>query len=200
MYARAHTHTPTHTHIRDKAYRRVSTADHVLVHRCFNITDRHERQQTGDRETVTTIRYQVLGLYMYIYIYRERERDVYIYIYIYREREREREYDSRRAFVVHSDTKRPKVENMERRPVIIKHRTQPRRTSRIAGRPARDVWKHELYEAKARQIIRKCEILKQMTREARKRIYHLGKLKKGHPKSPDVSNGNSRAESRSVWR
>ena len=113
------------------------------------------------------------------------------------------EYDSRRAFVVHSDTKRPKVENMERRPVIIKHRTQRRRTSRIAGRPARDVWKHELYEAKGRQIIRKCEILKQMTREARKRIYHLGKLKKGHPKSRDVSNGNaatSRAESRSVWR
>ena len=49
------------------------------------------------------------------------------------------EYDSRRACVVHSDTKRPKVENMERRPVIIKHRTQRRRTSRIARRPARDV-------------------------------------------------------------
>ena len=113
------------------------------------------------------------------------------------------EYDSRRAFVVQSDTKRPKVENMERRPVIIKHRTQRRRTSRIARRPARDVWKHELYEAKGRQIIRKCEILKQMTREARKRIYHLGKLKKGHPKSQDVLNGSaatSRAESRSVWR
>ena len=113
------------------------------------------------------------------------------------------EYDSRRAFVVHSDTKRPKVKNMERRPVIIKHRTQRRRTSRIARRPARDVWKHELYEAKGRQIIRKCEILKQMTREARKRIYHLGKLKKGHPKSRDVSNGSAatrRAESRSVWR
>ena len=112
------------------------------------------------------------------------------------------EYDSRRAFVVHSDTKLPKVENMERRPVIIKHRTQRCRMSRIAGRPARDVWKHELYETKGRQIIRKCEILKQMTREARKRIYHLGKLK-GHPKSPDVSNGNaatSRTESRSVWR
>ena len=29
------------------------------------------------------------------------------------------EYDSRRGFVVHSDTKRPKVENMEWRPVII---------------------------------------------------------------------------------
>ena len=101
------------------------------------------------------------------------------------------ECDSRRAFVVHSDTKRPKVENMERRPVIIKHRTQRRRTSRIARRPARDVWKHELYEAKGRQIIRKCEILKQMTREARKHIYHLGKLKKGHPKSPEVSNGNA---------
>ena len=113
------------------------------------------------------------------------------------------DYDSRRAFVVQSDTKRPKVENMERRPVIIKHRTQRRRTSRIARRPARDVWKHELYEAKGRQIIRKCEILKQMTREARKRIYHLGKLKKGHPKSRDVSNGSAatrRAESRSVWR
>ena len=113
------------------------------------------------------------------------------------------EYDSRRASVVHSDTKRPKVENMERRPVIIKHRTQRRRTSRIARRPARDVWKHELYEAKGRQIIRKCEILKQMTREARKRIYHLGKLKKGHPKSSDVSNGSAatrRAESRSVSR
>ena len=51
-------------------------------------------------------------------------------------------YDSRRAFVVQSDTKRPKVENMERRPVIIKHRTQRRRTCRIAKRPARDVWKH----------------------------------------------------------
>ena len=75
------------------------------------------------------------------------------------------EYHSRRALVVQSDTKRPKVENMERRPVIIKHRTQRRRTSRIAIRPARDVWKHELYEAKGRQIIRKCEILKQMTRE-----------------------------------
>ena len=101
------------------------------------------------------------------------------------------DYDSRRAFVVQSDTKRPKVENMERRPVIIKHRTQRRRTSRIAKRPARDVWKHELYEAKGRQMIRKCEILKQMTREARKRTYHLGKLKKGNPKSPDVSNGSA---------
>ena len=120
------------------------------------------------------------------------------------------EYDSRRAFVVHSDTKRPKVKNMERRPVIIKHRTQRRRTSRIAGHPARDVWKHELYEAKGIQIIRKCEILKQMTREARKPIHHLGKLKKGHPKSRDVSNGSAatrRAESRAsgaslfnVWR
>ena len=79
-------------------------------------------------------------------------------------------YDSRRAFVVHSDTKRPKVENMEWRPVIIKHRTQRRRTPRIARRPARDVWKHELCEANGRQIIRKCEILKQMTTEARKRI------------------------------
>ena len=58
----------------------------------------------------------------------------------------------------------------------MKHRTQRRRTSRIAGRPARDAWKHELYEAKKKQIIRKYEILKQMTREARKRIYHLGKL------------------------
>ena len=105
------------------------------------------------------------------------------------------EYDSRRGFLVHSDTKRPKVENMERRPVIIKHRTQ--------RRPSRDVWKHELYEAKGRQIICKCEILKQMTRETRKHIYHLGKLKKGHPKSPDVSNGSAttrRTESRSVWR
>ena len=113
------------------------------------------------------------------------------------------EYDSRRAFVVHSDTKRPKVENMERRPVIIKHRTQRRRMSRIVGRPARNVWKHELYEAKGRQIIRKCEILKQMTREARKRIKYLCKLKKGHPKNRDVSNGSAatrRAESRSVWR
>ena len=60
------------------------------------------------------------------------------------------DYDARRAFVVQSDTKRPKVENMERRPVIIKHRTQRRRTSRIARRPARDVWKHELYEAKGK--------------------------------------------------
>ena len=68
------------------------------------------------------------------------------------------DYDSRRAFVVQSDRKRPKVENMERRPVIIKHRTQRRRTSRIARRPARDVWKHELYEAKGRQIIHKCDI------------------------------------------
>ena len=85
-----------------------------------------------------------------------------------------------------------------------KHRKQRRRTSRIARRPARDVWKHELYEAKGRQIIRKCKILKQMTREARKRIYHLGKLKKGHAtKSSDVSNPSAatrRAESRSVWR
>ena len=113
------------------------------------------------------------------------------------------EYDSRRAYVVHSDTKRPKVENMERILFIIKHRTQRRRTSRNARRPARDVWKHELYEAKGRQIIRKCEILKRMTREARKRIYHLGKLKKGHARSRDVSNGSAatrRAESRSVWR
>ena len=76
----------------------------------------------------------------------------------------------RRAFVVHSDTKRPKVENMERRPVIIKHRTQRRRTCRIAKRPARDVWKHEYCEASGRQIIRKCEILKQKTTEARIRI------------------------------
>ena len=80
------------------------------------------------------------------------------------------DYDSRRAFVVQSDTKRPKVENMERRPVIIKHRTQRRRTCRIAGRPARDAWKHELWKASGRQIIRKCEILKQKTMEARKRI------------------------------
>ena len=64
------------------------------------------------------------------------------------------DYDSRRAFVVQSDTKRPKVENMERRPVIIKHRTQRRRTCRIAGSTARDVWKHELCEASGRQIIR----------------------------------------------
>ena len=109
------------------------------------------------------------------------------------------EYDSTRAYIVQSDTKRPKVENMERRPVFIKHRTQRRRTSRIAIHPARDVWKHEFYEAKGRQIIRKCEILKQMTREARKRIYHLGTLKKGHPKSLYVSNGSAatrRAESR----
>ena len=54
------------------------------------------------------------------------------------------DYDSRRAFVAQSDTKRPKVENMEKRPVIIKHRTRRRRTCRIAGCPARDVWKHEL--------------------------------------------------------
>lgn len=33
----------------------------------------------------------------------------------------------------------------------MKHRTQRRRTCRIARRPARDVWKHELYEAKGRQ-------------------------------------------------
>ena len=107
-------------------------------------------------------------------------------------------YDSRRAFVVQSYTKRPKVENMERRPVIIKHRTQRRRTSRIAWRPARDVWKHELCEANGKQIIRKCEILKQMTTEARKRIKNLGNMKKGHPKSRDVSNGSAatrRAES-----
>ena len=107
--------------------------------------------------------------------------------------------DLRQVFLVQSDTKRPKVENMERRPVIIKHRTQRRRTSRIAISPARDVWKHELYEANGRQINRKCEILKQMTREARKRIYHLDKLKKGHPKSRDVLNGSAatrRAESR----
>ena len=107
--------------------------------------------------------------------------------------------DSRRGVVVHSDTKRPTVENMERRPVIIKHRTQRRRMSRIAIRPARDVWKHDLYEAKGIQIIRKCEILKQMTREARKRIYHPGKMKKGHQKNRDISNGNAatrRAESR----
>ena len=98
------------------------------------------------------------------------------------------DYDSRRGFVVHSDTKRSKVENMEWKPVIIKHRTQRRRTSRIAIRPARYVWKHEVYEVNGRQIIHKCEILKQMTREARKRIYHLGKMKNGHPKSRDVSN------------
>ena len=107
--------------------------------------------------------------------------------------------DSTRACDVHSDTKRPKVENMERRPVIIKHRTQRHGTSRNAKRPARDVWKHELYEANGRQIIRKCEIPKQMTREARKRINHLGKKKKGHPKSREVSNGSAatrRAESR----
>ena len=91
------------------------------------------------------------------------------------------DYDSRRAFVVQSDTKRPKVENMERRPVIIKHRIQRRRTCRIAGRPARDVWKHELCEASGRQIIRKCEILKQKTTEARKRIKNLGNMTKGHP-------------------
>ena len=107
------------------------------------------------------------------------------------------EYDSRRVFVVHSDTKRPKVENMKRRPVIIKHRTQRRRTSRIARRPARDVWKHELCVAKGKQIIRKCEILKKMTREARKPIYNLGKLKKGHPNG---SAATRRAESPSVWR
>ena len=53
------------------------------------------------------------------------------------------EYDSRRGFVVHSDTKRPKVENMEWRPAIIKHRAQRRRSSRIAISPARDLWKHE---------------------------------------------------------
>ena len=100
------------------------------------------------------------------------------------------EYDSRRAFVVQSDTKRPKVKNMERRPAIIKHRTQRRRTSRIAC-PARDVWKHKLCEGNGRQIIRKCEILKQMTTEARKRIRNLGNIKKGHPKSPDVSNGSA---------
>ena len=108
------------------------------------------------------------------------------------------DYDSRRAFVVQSDTKRPKVKNMERRPVIIKHRTQRRRTCRIAKRPARDVWKHEDCEANGRQIIRKCEILKQMTTEARKRIKNLGNMKKGHPKSRDVSNGSAaprRAES-----
>ena len=101
------------------------------------------------------------------------------------------EYDSRRAFVVHSDTKLPKVENMERRPVIIKHRTQRRRTCRIAGRPARDVWKHELCEASGRQVIRKCKILKQKTTEARKRIKNLGNMKKGHPKSINVSNGSA---------
>ena len=101
------------------------------------------------------------------------------------------DYDSRRAFVVQSDTKRPKVENMERRPVIIKHRTQRRRTCKIAGRPARDVWKHELCEASGRQIIRKCEILKQKTTEARKRIKNLGNMKKGHPKSSNVSNGSA---------
>ena len=108
------------------------------------------------------------------------------------------DYDSRRAFVVQSDTKRPKVEKMERRPVIIKHRTQRRRTCRIAGRPARDIWKHELCEASGRQIIHKCEILKQKTREATKRIKYLGNMKKGHPKSTDVSNGSAatrRAES-----
>ena len=80
------------------------------------------------------------------------------------------DYDSRRAFVVQSDTKRPKVKNMERRPVILKHRTQPRRTCRIAKHAARDVWKHEYCEASGREIIRKCEILKQKTTEARKRI------------------------------
>ena len=101
------------------------------------------------------------------------------------------DYGSRRAFVVQSDTKRPKVKNMERRPVIIKHRTQRRRTCRIAKRPARDVWKHEDCEASGRQIIRKCEILKQKTTEARKRITNLGNMKKGHPKSPNVSNGSA---------
>ena len=80
------------------------------------------------------------------------------------------DYDSRRAFVVQSDTKRPKVKNMERRPVILKHRTQRRRTCRIAKRPARDIWKHEDCEASGKQIIRKCEILKQKTTEARERI------------------------------
>ena len=58
---------------------------------------------------------------------------------------------TRSAFVVHSDMERPKVKKTERRPVIMKHRTQRRRTCRIAKRPARDVWKHELYEAKGRQ-------------------------------------------------
>ena len=97
------------------------------------------------------------------------------------------DYDSRRAFVVQSDTKRPKVKNMKKRPVIIKHRTQRRRTCRIAKRPARDVWKHEDCEASGKQIIRKCEILKQMTREARKCIYHLGKFKKGPPEAVKIT-------------
>ena len=30
-----------------------------------------------------------------------------------------------------------------------------------------------------------------MTTEARKRIKNLGNMKKGHPKSPDVSNGSA---------
>ena len=75
-----------------------------------------------------------------------------------------------RGEVVQSDTKRPKVENMERRPVIIKHRTQ---------------------RASGRQIIHKCEILKQKTTEGRKRIKNLGSMKKGNPKSPNVSNGSA---------
>ena len=105
-----------------------------------------------------------------------------------------KENDSRRAFIVQSDTKQPKVKNMERRPVIIKHRTQRRRTSRIAGRPARDVWKHEFCEANEIQIIRKCEILKQMTTEARKRIKNLGNMKKGHPKAEMPRTGAPRQD------
>ena len=111
--------------------------------------------------------------------------------FVWTKKPNKNEYDSRRAFVVQSDTKQPKVENMERRPVIIKHRTQRRRTCRIAGRPVRDVWKHELCEASGKQIIRKCEILKQKTTEARKRIKNLGNMKKGHPKSTNVSNGSA---------
>ena len=111
------------------------------------------------------------------------------------------EYDSRRAFAVHSDTKRPSGEHGEE---TGHHQTSHTATQDVQNcGTSRNVWKHELYEANGIQIIRKCEILKQMTRDARKRIDHLGKLKKGNPKSLDVSNGNaatSRAESRSVWR
>ena len=110
------------------------------------------------------------------------------------------DYDSRRANVVKSDTKRPKVENMERRPVIIKHRTQRRRTCRIAGSPARDIWKHKLCEGNGRQIIRKCQILKQKTTDARKRIKNLGNMKKGNPKSPNVSNRSEDAPNHKMRR
>ena len=74
----------------------------------------------------------------------------------------------------------------------MKHRTQRRRTCRIGKRPARDVWKHELYEAKGRQRKTKCEILEQKTTEARKHIYHLGKLKKGHRKVQTSRTGTPR--------